>query len=53
MPINLPTVIGAVIVFGIVLLIIFRGIKNKKAGKGGCGCDCENCSGSDLCHPQK
>ena len=40
------TIIAAVIVFGIIGLIIWRMIKNKKAGKNiQCGGDCSSCGG--------
>lgn len=44
---NLPTIIGAIIVFTIFTAIIVRGIHNKKNGKGGCACggDCSSCGG--------
>lgn len=45
-------VVGAVLVL-ILTLIIVRMIKNKKAGKGGCSCGCENCAMGGACHPNK
>ena len=51
----LPTIIGAVLVFGVVGLIVYREYKNHKAGKHSCSCGgaCGSCPGSALCHPQK
>lgn len=46
---NLPTFIVAAVITAIVLAIVLTGIRNRKAGKGGCSCggDCGSCSG---CH---
>ena len=47
----MATVIVAIIVFGLVGLIIGKGIYDKKPHKGGCGCNCSSCGGG--CHSQK
>ncbi|BAK98700.1 hypothetical protein OBV_15020 [Oscillibacter valericigenes Sjm18-20] len=46
---NVPTIIGAVIVAAIFIAIVARGIYNKRHGKGGCSCggDCGTCG---CCH---
>lgn len=46
---NVPTIIGTVIVAAIFIAIVARGIYNKRHGKGGCSCggDCGNCG---CCH---
>ena len=46
----MATVIGAIIVFGIVGVITAKLIYNKIHHKGGCscGCDCSDCGGH--CH---
>ena len=46
---NLPTFLVAAVIAAIVLAIVVTGIRNKKAGKGGCACggDCGSCRG---CH---
>ena len=46
---------GGTIVIGIVLLsiiffVIRYMIKEKKAGKGGCGSGCSGCANSGMCH---
>lgn len=46
----MATVIVAIIVFGLVGLIIGKGIYDKKHHKGGCGCNCSSCGGG--CHSQ-
>lgn len=47
---NLATIIIAVIVIGILAAIIAKMIKDKKKGKTSCGCGCENCAASEICH---
>lgn len=46
---NLPTIIGALIVLAVFVAIVARGIYNKKHGKGGCACgsDCGHCNGCE------
>lgn len=45
---NLPTLIGALIVLAIFVAIVGRSIYNMKRGKGGCSCgDCGSCG---ACH---
>ncbi len=49
--------IGTILVGIILLLIIFFVIrsmrKDKKTGKGGCGCGCKGCASSDICHSHR
>lgn len=47
---NISTIIIAVIVIGILAFIIAKMIKDKKKGKTSCGCGCENCAASEICH---
>lgn len=47
---NLSTIIIAVIVIGILAAVIVKMIKDKKKGKSSCGCGCENCAASEICH---
>ncbi len=49
---NLPTVIGALVVFAVFAAIVGRGLYNKKHRKGGCGCGCDHCPGNSMCHPK-
>lgn len=42
-------IIGAVLVL-IVSLIISRMVRDKKEGKSGCGCGCDSCPSSSICH---
>lgn len=50
---NLSTVLVGLVVLGIFVAIVARGIRNRKNGKGGCSCGCDQCPGHDLCHPEK
>ena len=42
------TVVLAILV-GVVAMIIRKMIKDKKAGKSSCGCDCSTCGGACNC----
>lgn len=50
---NLPTIIGSLIVFGVVGAILYNGFKNRRSGKHSCSCggSCSGCANSSLCHP--
>ncbi|MBR5783127.1 MAG: FeoB-associated Cys-rich membrane protein [Clostridia bacterium] len=50
---NLPTIITATVIFGIVAAIIIVGIRNRKKGKSSCGCGCSGCALSGTCHSKK
>ena len=45
---NVPTLIGALIILVIFVAIVGHGIYNRKHGKSGCSCggDCDCCSGA-------
>jgi len=46
-------IVDIVLVFAlvaIVSLIVMKGIKDKKAGKSSCGCNCSGCAMSGECH---
>lgn len=47
---NLPTIIGSIVVFGVFLLIVVKQIVKSKQHKGGCGCGCDGCPNSGICH---
>ncbi len=42
------TIIVGVILAAVVVLVIRKMVKDKKAGKGSCGCNCAECKGH--CH---
>ena len=33
--------------------VVVRMVKDKKTGKGGCGCGCKGCANAPYCHPPK
>lgn len=47
---NLPTIIGSIVVFGVFLLIVVKQIIKSKQHKGSCGCGCDGCPSSSICH---
>ncbi len=49
----IATIIISVLLIAVVALIIAKLIKDKKSGKGGCGCGCENCAMSKICKSSK
>ncbi|MDE6035627.1 MAG: FeoB-associated Cys-rich membrane protein [Ruminococcus sp.] len=44
------TVLTGLVLLGVVALIIGGMVKNKKSGKSSCGCGCEHCANSSVCH---
>ena len=36
----------------IVGAIIVRMVRDRRAGKGGCGCNCGGCPNAGTCHPE-
>ena len=47
---NLGTIIVVLILAVVVALVIRKMVKDKKAGRSGCGCGCANCAMKDSCH---
>ncbi len=47
---NIGTIVVCAVVVAVMALIIVRMVKNKKAGKSSCGCNCGNCPMSGQCH---
>ena len=47
---NLPTILGAAVVFGVFALIVAKQIIRRKQHKGGCGCGCDGCPNPGACH---
>lgn len=48
---------GEILVCLILLLIvgaiIARMVRDRRAGKGGCGCNCGGCPNAGACHPHR
>lgn len=47
---NLPTLLGAILIFSVVAAIIAKGVYNKKHHRSSCGGGCAGCSGCGSCH---
>ena len=47
---NLATIITLLVVFALVALALYSIIKNKKAGKSSCGCNCKCCPNAKYCN---
>lgn len=47
----MANIIAGIIVVIVVALIIFKLVRDKKAGRNSCGCGCSACSASEVCHP--
>lgn len=50
---NLSTLLVGLVVLAIFVAIVARGIYNRKQGKGGCACGCDQCPGRGLYHPEE
>jgi hypothetical protein len=50
---NLATIVVGLILLAIVIAIVYSMVKNKKNGKSNCGCGCEHCASSAVCHGTK
>ncbi len=47
---NIGNIVVSLILICIVTAIIVKMIKDKKQGKGSCGCGCEHCTMHGKCH---
>ncbi|WP_434309754.1 FeoB-associated Cys-rich membrane protein [Hominifimenecus sp. rT4P-3] len=50
---NLGTVGVSIFLLVILALVIRSMIRNRKSGKSSCGCGCEHCASSGICHSQE
>ena len=50
---NAATIIISLVLLAVVCLIVWKLVKDKKSGKGGCSCggSCESCGACRSCHP--
>ena len=49
---NWGTIVVGGAVAAAVAVIVLKMYRNTKQGKSSCGCGCEHCPSSDLCHKQ-
>lgn len=47
---NIGTIVISLIILLIVSSIIAKLVRDKRKGKSSCGCGCENCPSSGMCH---
>ena len=47
---NLGTIIVSAILIWVVAFVIRKMIKDKKAGRTSCGCNCAHCAMAGTCH---
>ena len=50
---NIGNIVVMIIVAAIIALAIRSVIKDKRSGKGSCGCGCANCAMHGKCHSAK
>lgn len=48
-----PTLLICAFLAAVVFLCIRSLLRNKKQGKGSCGCGCSDCAMSGCCHQKK
>lgn len=48
--VNWGTILIGSIVAAAAVLIVVKLIRNRKNGKTSCGCGCEHCPSSGMCH---
>jgi hypothetical protein len=49
---NIANIVIIAAVLGIVMLVIVSMVRDKKAGKSSCGCNCSHCAMAGKCHPK-
>lgn len=50
---NVPTIIVLGMVVSLFAFVLFKEIKKRKSGKGGCACGCSGCAMKGVCHAEK
>lgn len=50
---NLATIIVSLILTAVIILVVRKMYRDKKAGKSACGCKCSGCPDSSVCHGGK
>jgi len=48
----MATIIISAIIFGLMVLVIYKKVKQYQAGENSCGCGCSNCASAKSCHPK-
>jgi len=47
---NIATIIVLLVIIAAVALAVYSIVKNKKAGKSSCGCNCSGCPNAQYCN---
>lgn len=47
---NWGSVLIGALVAAVIVLIVVKLVRNKKKGKTSCGCGCDHCPSSGMCH---
>ena len=47
---NWGTMLVGAVVLAVVAFNIVRLVNKKRRGQASCGCGCDNCAASDICH---
>lgn len=47
---NWGSVLIGTLVAAVIVLIVVKLVRNKKKGKTSCGCGCDHCPSSGMCH---
>ena len=50
---NFASILVGLVLLIVVAAVVVRMVRDKKAGKSGCGCGCEGCAKHSFCHPQR
>ena len=48
---NMANILIIAAVLGIVTLAVVSMVRDKRAGKSSCGCNCSHCAMAGKCHP--
>ena len=47
---NGGTLLVGVLVLAVVVLVVLKILGNRRKGKSSCGCGCDHCPSSGMCH---
>ena len=47
---NIATILTLLVVIAAIALAVYSIVKNKKAGKSSCGCNCQGCPNAQYCN---
>lgn len=50
---NIANIIIGAVILAVIILIIVSMLRKKKQGKTSCGCGCNDCGMTEICHDKK